>query len=142
MQTTEALPKMTRQEVLLAEKVGLEKAAAAAGLVRKETPALTGRGQALGDLGTGAALEEVAFSIPEKTLSEPVRTSSGWTVLRVLEKKTFDPAELARQKGAIAASLRQQEQSELFRAFVVTARDRYDVRRDAAAYRRALGQEQ
>jgi len=125
-----------------AEKLGLEKAAAAAGLVRKETPALTGRGQALGDLGTGAALEEAAFSLPEKTLSDPVRTTSGWAVLRVLEKKAFDPAELAKQKGQLAASLRQQKQQELFRAFVVAARDRYEIARDAKAYRRALGQDQ
>jgi peptidyl-prolyl cis-trans isomerase D len=125
-----------------AEKLGLEKAAAAAGLVRKETPALTGRGQALGDLGTGAALEETAFTLPEKTLSDPVRTAAGWAVLRVLEKKPFDPAELERQKAQVAASLRQQMQQELFRAFVVAARDRYEVARDAQAYRRALGQEE
>jgi peptidyl-prolyl cis-trans isomerase D len=125
-----------------AETLGLEKAAVAAGLVRKETPALTGRGQALGDLGTGGVLEAAAFSLPEKQLSDPVRTASGWAVLRVLEKKPFDPAEFAKQKAAIAASLRQQEQAELFRAFVVGARDRYEVTRNAQAYRRALGQEQ
>jgi len=125
-----------------AETLGLEKAAAAFSLVRKETPALTGRGQALGDLGTGAALEDVAFSLPEKATSDPVRTGSGWAVLRVLEKKPFDAAELAKQKGQIAASLRQQKQSELFRAFVVAARERYEIARDAKAYRRALGQEQ
>ena len=124
-----------------AETVGLEKAAAAASLVRKETPALTGRGQALGDLGTGGALEEAAFSLPEKATSDPVRTSSGWAVLRVLEKKPFDDAELAKQKAQIAASLRQQKQSELFRAFVVEARDRYEVTRNPQAWRRALGQE-
>ena len=110
--------------------------------MRKETPALTGRGQALGDLGTGAALEEAAFSLPEKATSDPVRTAAGWAVLRVLEKKPFDPAELAKQKGQIAASLRQQKQQELFRAFVVAARDRYEIARDAKAYRRALGQEE
>jgi peptidyl-prolyl cis-trans isomerase D len=125
-----------------AETLGLEKAASAVGLVRKETPALTGRGQALGDLGSGAALEAAAFSLPEKTTSDPVRTASGWAVLRVLEKKPFDPAELAKQKGQIAASLRQQKQSELFRAFVAAARERYEIARDAKAYRRALGQEQ
>jgi hypothetical protein len=124
-----------------AETLGLEKAAAAFSLVRKETPALTGRGQALGELGTGAALEEAAFSLPEKTTSDPVRTASGWAVLRVLETKPFDAAEFARQKGPIAASLRQQKQSELFRAFVVEARDRYEVTRSAEAWRRALGQE-
>jgi peptidyl-prolyl cis-trans isomerase D len=125
-----------------AEKVGLERAAAAAGLVRKETPALTGRGQPLGDLGTGAALEEAAFSLAAETTSAPVRTPSGWAVLRVLEKKPFDAAELERQREQVAASLRQQKQSELFRAYVVAARDRYEVARNAQAYRRALGQEE
>jgi peptidyl-prolyl cis-trans isomerase D len=125
-----------------AETLGLEKAAGAFSLVRKETPALTGRGQALGDLGTGAGLEEAAFALPEKTLSDPVRTASGWAILRVLERKPFDAAELAKQKGPIAASLRQQKQSELFRAFVVASRERYEITRDAKAYRRALGQEQ
>jgi peptidyl-prolyl cis-trans isomerase D len=125
-----------------AERVGLEKAAVAAGLVRKETPALTGRGQALGDLGTGGALDEAAFALPEKTTSDPVRTSSGWAILRVLEKKPFDPAELAKQRAQIAASLRQQKQAELFRAFLAAARDRYEVTRNAQVWRRALGREQ
>ena len=125
-----------------AERVGLEKAAASASLVRKEMPSLAGRGQPLGDLGTGAALEEIAFSLPEKATSEPVRAASGWAVLRVIEKKPFDPEELARQRAQIAASLRRQKQGELFQAFVVTARDRYEVARNAQAYRRALGQEQ
>jgi peptidyl-prolyl cis-trans isomerase D len=125
-----------------AATLGLEKAAAAEKLVRKETPALTGRGEALGDLGTGAALEETAFSLPEKTFSEPVRAASGYAVLRVLERKPFDAAELERQKAQIRAGLRQQKQAALFQAFVVAARDRYVIERNAQAYRRALGEEQ
>jgi peptidyl-prolyl cis-trans isomerase D len=123
-----------------AESAGLEKAAVAAGLVRKETPQLTGRGQPLGDLGTGKALDDAAFSLPEKTLSDPVRTASGWAVLRVLEKKTTDAAELARQRAQVAASLRDQKRAELFRAFLVSARERYAITRDAQAYRRAIGE--
>jgi peptidyl-prolyl cis-trans isomerase D len=123
-----------------AESAGLEKAAVAAGLVRKETPQLTGRGQPLGDLGTGKALDDAAFSLPEKTLSDPVRTSSGWAVLRVLEKKTTDAAELARQRAQVAASLRDQKRAELFRAFLVSARERYAITRNAQAYRRAIGE--
>jgi hypothetical protein len=125
-----------------AQKLGLEKAAAALSLVRKETPALTARGQALADLGSGLMLEDTAFSLPEGTLSEPVRTSAGYAVLRVLEKKPFDAAELERQKPQLRASLRQQRQAEIFRAFLMAARDRYPIERNAAAYRRALGQEQ
>jgi len=125
-----------------AEKLGLEKAAAAQSLVRKETQALTGRGQPLGDLGTGLALEQAAFSLPEKALSEPVRAPSGWAVLRVLEKKPFDQAELERQKAQLRSNLRAQRSQELFRAFLIAARDRYPIERNAEAFRRALGQEQ
>jgi peptidyl-prolyl cis-trans isomerase D len=125
-----------------AQKLGLEKAATALTLVRKETPALTARGQALADLGSGLMLEDTAFSLPEGTLSEPVRTSAGYAVLRVLEKKPFDAAELERQKPQLRASLKQQRQAEVFRSFLIAARDRYPIERNAAAYRRALGQEQ
>jgi peptidyl-prolyl cis-trans isomerase D len=124
-----------------ADSVGLDKAAAALGLVRKETPSLTGRGQPLGDLGSGLALEEAAFALPEKTLSAPVRTQSGWAVLRVLEKKPFDAAQFASQKPRLRASLREQRQAEVFSAFLAAARDRYQITRNAEAYRRALGQE-
>ena len=123
-----------------AQSVGLEKAALAAGLVRKETPQLTGRGQPLGDLGTGAALEEAAYSLPQGTLSAPLRTSAGYAVVRVLEKKAVDPAELQRQRAQVAVSLREQKRQELFRAFLVSARDRYKITRNAKAYRRALGE--
>jgi peptidyl-prolyl cis-trans isomerase D len=123
-----------------AETAGLEKAAAASGLVRKETPSLVSRGQALADLGTGLALETAAFSLPEGALSEPVRTTAGYAVLRVLERKSADPADLARQKAAVAAQLRDQKRQELFRAFIVAARERYAVTRNVAAYRRATGE--
>jgi peptidyl-prolyl cis-trans isomerase D len=123
-----------------AETTGLEKAAAAAGLVRKETPALVGRGQPLADLGSGQALEEATFALPQGALSDPVRTAAGYAVLRVVEKKSADPAELARQKGQVAAQLRDQKRQELFRAYVVAARERYTITRNAAAYRRAIGE--
>lgn len=125
-----------------AEKGGLEKAATAAGLVRKETPALTGRGQPLGDLGTGQALDAAAFALPQGVLSEPVRTPAGWALLRVLEKKTATAAELASQREPVRGQLREQRRSELFRAFLVAARERYPVERDAKAWNRALGRDQ
>ena len=124
-----------------AEKRGLDKAAASAGLVRKETASLTGRGASFGDLGTGAALEEAAFSLPEKTLSEPVRTGGGYALLRVLERKPFDPAAFAAQKPQIMAGLRRQKRSELFQAYIDEARGRYAVERRADAFKRVMGLE-
>jgi len=125
-----------------AETIGLERAAAAVDLVRKETLSPTGRGQPLGDLGTGIALDEVAFSLPEETLSDPVRATDGWAILRVLERQGFDTEAFAQEKPRVVASLRQQKQGEVFQAYIGAARERYDIRRNPEAYRRALGRDQ
>jgi peptidyl-prolyl cis-trans isomerase D len=122
-----------------AQREGLEKAATALGAVRKETPGLVGRGQALGDLGTSRELEEAAFNLPEKTLSEPLRTPGGYAVVRVLEKKPFDPVVFEGQKAQITSDLRQQKQDQLFRSYMTQARTRYTVERRPAALQRILG---
>jgi parvulin-like peptidyl-prolyl isomerase len=118
-----------------AETLGLDKAAAALSLTRKETPALVGRGQPLGDLGTGPVLEEAAFSLPQGTLSGPVLTPNGYSILRVLEKKAFDPAAFDKEKASVAASLREERQQQLFRAYMEEARKRFPVERHPAALR-------
>jgi len=122
-----------------AEKLGLEKAAAARGLVRKETPGLVGHGQPFGDLGAGAALEEAAYTLPEKSLSEPVRTASGYAILRVLERKPFDPAAFEKQKASLTASLRRERKQELFQAYMSQARQRFAIERNPEAFRRLVG---
>ena len=108
-----------------AEKEGLDKAAAALGLVRKETPALVGRGQPLAELGSTATLEAAVYSLPEKALSEPVRAAGGYAVIRVLEKKPFDPAAFEKEKPAITTSLRGEKKQQLFESFLEQARKRY-----------------
>ena len=121
-----------------AEKDGLEKAATALALVRKETQGLVARGQPLGDLGTGAALEEAAYSLPEKSLSDPIRVSGGWALVRVLEKKAFDPAAFEKEKPSVIASLRQERKEQLFRAYMQEARRRVTVERNVEAFRRTM----
>jgi peptidyl-prolyl cis-trans isomerase D len=123
-----------------AATTSLDKAATAAGLLRKETPTLVGREQPMGDLGTSAALDEVAFSLPEKTLSDPVRVPAGYAVLRILEKKAYDPAEFQKQKAQVASSLREQRKNELFQAYMSQAREQYPVEGRGEAYKRVMTQ--
>jgi peptidyl-prolyl cis-trans isomerase D len=118
---------------------GLEKAATAHGLVRKETPTLVGHGQPMGDLGASAALEEAAYALPEKTLSEPVRTPSGWALMRVIDKRSFDPAAFEKQRASIAAQMRQQRKGELFQAYMSQARQRVTVEKSPEAFRKLVG---
>jgi peptidyl-prolyl cis-trans isomerase D len=121
-----------------AEKDGLDKAAAALGLVRKETPGPVGRGQPLAELGSASALEEVAYSLPEKTLSEPVRAAGGYAILRVIEKKPFDPAAFAKERPSLVTSLKAEKKQQLFQAFLEQARQRYPVERNLSALQRAV----
>jgi len=122
-----------------AERMGLEKAAVARGLVRKETPGLVGHGQPFADLGAGAALEEAAYALPEKSLSEPVRTSAGYAVLRVLDKKSFDAAAFEKQRASLAASLRRERKGELFQAYMSQARQRFTIERNPEVFRKLVG---
>jgi len=122
-----------------AESADLERAAERFDLVRKETLSPVGPGQPLGDLGTGIALDEAAFALPLDTLSEPVRTADGWAVFRVTSRTGFDAANFEKEKPRIVASLRDQKRSQAFQAYMGAARDRYEIRRNPEAYRRALG---
>jgi parvulin-like peptidyl-prolyl isomerase len=118
---------------------GLERAAAALGLVRKETPGLLGRGQPLGELGSALALDEAAFALSEKTLSDPIPVAAGWAVLRVLERRPFDSQAFEKQKPGLIAALRAQKRQSMFEAYLEQARDRYSVERRSEAFRRVVG---
>jgi peptidyl-prolyl cis-trans isomerase D len=119
-----------------ASRDGLAKAAAALGLERKQTDALVARGQPLGELGATAAVETAVYSLPVGGLSEPVRTLTGWAVMRVLEKKDYDPAAFEKEKAALTASLTEERRGKLFQAYMLEARKRFPVLRRPDALRR------
>lgn len=122
-----------------AETEGLARAATALGLTRKQTPTPIAPGQPLADAGSSDALEQALLSLEPPALSEPVRTASGYVVLRLLERKLAEGASFEAQKGAIRAALVRARRDQLFEAFLRQARDRYPVNRDSEAYRRLVG---
>jgi peptidyl-prolyl cis-trans isomerase D len=120
-----------------ADKDGLEKAALGVGLVRKETQGLVSRGQAYGDLGAAATLDEAAFNLAPNAVSEPVRLPRGYAVIRVLEKKPVDSAAFAREKESLVSSLTDERRGQMFRAYLVEARKRFPVEKRTDVLRRA-----
>ena len=122
-----------------ADKDGLEKAAVALGLARKETPALIGRGQPMGELGASESLEQAAFSLSEKTLSDPIHVPAGYALIRIVEKKTADPLAFENQKAGLLASLRQERRQQFFRAYLNQLRQRFPVELRSTALEGALG---
>lgn len=117
----------------------LAKAAAGAGLSRQETPGLVGRGQGWGEMPPSAALDAAVFAAEPPALVGPVRLASGVALVRVLEKKPFDPQAFAQQKDALAASLREERRNRLFAAYMDQARSRFAVQRNREAFSRIVG---
>ena len=97
--------------------------------MRKETPELLGRGQALGELGLTPALEQAVYDAPVGALSEPVAVEGGYALVRVIERKAFDAAAFAKEKDALTASLRESRKQQMFRAYMTQARERFPVQR-------------
>ena len=68
-----------------------------------------------------------------------LHAEGGWyAVIRVLEKKPFDPAAFEKEKPSITTSLRGEKKQQLFQAFLEQARQRYPVERNVSALQRAV----
>ena len=107
--------------------------------MRKDTGSLVGRGQPLGELGAGAQLQEAVFALPEKAVSEPLRTASGYAVVRVLEKKAFDPTAFEHERAGLAASQLEAKRSQFFQAYLAELRQRAQVERRPDVFKRIVG---
>jgi len=67
-----------------------------------------------------------------------VRLPRGYAVLRVLEKKPFDPAAFVKEKDSLTASLVEERREMLFRAYLQEARKRFPVEKRPEVLRRAV----
>ena len=67
-----------------------------------------------------------------------MRAAGGYAVIRVLEKKPFDPAAFEKEKPSITTSLRGEKKQQLFQAFLDQARRRYTVEENSSALQRAV----
>jgi hypothetical protein len=63
----------------------------------------------------------------------------GYAVLRVVEKKAFDPVAFEKEKAALAVSLRQSRRSQFFQAYLGQVRPRFPVERHPDVVRRIVG---
>jgi peptidyl-prolyl cis-trans isomerase D len=122
-----------------ARKEGLEKAARSLGLVRKETPAFVSRGSAFGDLGSSVTLDEAVFGLAEGSLSDPIRASDGYAVVRVEEKHGFDPEAFSAQRASLVSSLETAKKDRLFQAYMNEARRRVEIERRPDLMKRVTG---
>jgi peptidyl-prolyl cis-trans isomerase D len=113
-----------------AARSDLAGAAARAKQTRVESQGLVGRGQAFAQIPQSAALEDEAFALPEKRISDPLDTPSGVVIVRVIEKKTSDESALVQQRESIRANLIAAKKDRLYSSYLQTLTERYPITRN------------
>ena len=116
-------------------------AAKAQGLEAKDTE-LVPRGAAIPDVGVSPEVDRVAFTLPAGSVSDPIQTTDGTVIVRVVERDDVTPDELRQGQEAFRAELLNERRSRFFAAYMGKAREKMKVeiktdvvRRVLAAYR-------
>jgi peptidyl-prolyl cis-trans isomerase D len=104
-----------------------DKAAKDAGVEVKTTDFIT-RGSQVTDIGQSAAVDAAAFSLPKGGVSDPIVTTNGAAIIKVVDKQMPSPADFAAQKDSLRTELLNQRRNEFYSAYMNKARQRMDIR--------------
>jgi peptidyl-prolyl cis-trans isomerase D len=101
-------------------------AAKAQGFDAKDTE-LVARNAALPDIGVSPEVDKVTFALPVNGVSDPIKTSDGTVIVRVVEKDAVTPDEFRKAKEAFRAELLNERRGRFFSAYMSKARGRLAI---------------
>jgi peptidyl-prolyl cis-trans isomerase D len=101
-------------------------AAKAQGLEAKDTDLVT-RGAALPDVGANPDVDKVAFSLPVGGVSDPIATSSGTVIVKVVQRDVITPEQVKNGSEAFRAELLNERRTQFFTAYMGKAKERMKV---------------
>ena len=92
-------------------------AAKAQGLEAKDTQLMT-RGTALPDVGVSPDVDKIAFSLPAGAVSNPIPTTDGTVIVKVVERHDVTPDEFRKAKDTFRAQLLNERRDRFFTAYM------------------------
>ncbi len=110
-------------------------AAKAAGLTVRTAENLA-RGAAIPEVGPSPAVDQVAFSLPVGSVSDPVTTPNGAVVVRVVSRTEVSADDVAKNREAIRRELTSQKQSQFFASYMTKAKQGMGISIDQAVLQR------
>jgi peptidyl-prolyl cis-trans isomerase D len=113
-------------------------AAAKAQNVAVKDTELVPRGSALPDVGVSPEVDRVAFTLPAGSVSDPIQTTDGTVIVRVVERDDVTPEELKQGQEAFRAELLNERRGRFFAAYMGKARERMTVEINNDVVRRVL----
>jgi peptidyl-prolyl cis-trans isomerase D len=111
--------------------------AKAQGIEAKDTE-LIARGSALPDVGASPDVDRVAFALPAGGVSDPIETSDGTVIVRVVERDDVTPDEMRQAREAFRAELLAERQGRFFSAYMGKAKERMRVEINSEVLQRLL----
>ncbi len=115
-----------------------EAAAKKAGLEVK-TSELVARGTALPDVGLNTTVENAAFGLTVGSVSDPISTLDGTTILTVVERKDVTPTEMAASRESVKQDLVGERRNQFFTAYMMKARQKMKIEINREVLDRTIG---
>jgi peptidyl-prolyl cis-trans isomerase D len=113
-------------------------AAAKAQNVTVKDTELIPRGSALPDIGVSPEVDRVVFALPSGSVSDPIQTTDGTVIVRVVERDDVTPEELRQGQEAFRAELLSERRARFFSSYMGKARERMNVEINSDVVRRVL----
>ena len=111
--------------------------AKAQGVEAKDTE-LVARGAALPDIGVSPEVDRVAFTLPVGSVSDPIQTTDGTVIVRVVQRDDVTPDELRQAQEAFRAELLNERRARFFSAYMGKAKEKMKVEIKSDVVRRVL----
>jgi peptidyl-prolyl cis-trans isomerase D len=99
-------------------------AAKAQGFEAKDTDLITRNAALPENIGVSPEVDKVAFTLPVNAVSDPIKTSDGTVIVRVVEKDPVTPEEFRKAKETFRAEVLNERRGRFFDAYMTKARAR------------------
>jgi peptidyl-prolyl cis-trans isomerase D len=94
------------------------------------------RGAAIPEVGPSPAVDQVAFSLPVGSVSDPITTPNGAVVVRVASRTEVSAEDLAKNRDTLRRELASQKRSQFFASYMSKAKQGMGINIDQAVLQR------
>ncbi len=113
-------------------------AAKSLNLEAKETDFIN-QGSALPDLGVSPEVDKVAFALDKGAVSDPISTSTGTAIVKVIDKTVATPELISAQKDSFREQILEERRNRFFTDYMTAAKQRMQIQVSPDAVQRIVG---
>jgi peptidyl-prolyl cis-trans isomerase D len=113
-------------------------AAKKAGVEAKSSD-LVARGTALPDVGFNQVVETAVFALPVGSVSDPIQTLDGTTIVKVTERKAVTADELRSSRDGVRADMLEERRNQFLASYMSKAKQKMNIVMNPEVLQQAIG---